>query len=446
MEEQQARKPPFSDEAEQGVLGSVLLDAVNTIPILRKKRVEYEDFYIPRHGTIYLAIMEVAQKNGVADVLLVGEHLKAQGNLDGIGGIVTLDRLLDNTPTIAHCAHYVDIIREKSDRRKAIKIATQVVGASYNEEIAICDTIASAQNKFFNAARIEMSGTTNEQAIIQVYDEYKAAQRGEVVGLPCFLNGVGHRLGRFKEGKPYYVGAGPGSGKSSFGANQGADWIWRHIPTAIWSGEMTHGEFISLMMAHRAGVSKFGLEQGACKTNTKLDLWMAKGKEIVDGKTGKNKLPLYIEDRPMNIDELCVWARMMIQRYGIKALIIDYVQIIKAPVGFKGSDKQKHDIIAESLRDLAKDTGLTILCLSQLTKEGLGRLQNGIPPNQMDLKGTGAYNESAYGIFLLYFLDDQWHCDLAKNRGGLKGDIIVEFDGGTQTFSDLRRQPQQEEF
>ena len=442
------RTVPYSIDAEEGVLGSILLDSVNTLEILRVKKVDSEDFFLQKHRLIYDAIMAISQRNGVADALLVGNYLRENKRIEEVGGDVGIHKILDKVTTIAHCSHYIDILKQKSDRRKIINIGTSIVGLAYQEDIDIKETISKAQIDFFDAARIETSGMSNNDAILNMYDEYKRAEKKDPIGLPCFLGCVNDKLGRFRPGKPYYIAAPPGGGKSTWAANQVAQWIsgsepmhdGRKVPTAVWSGEMDHGEFISLIISHMARISKFGLTMGG-SGGYKLNQWMAKAKTIVDADTGKNLLPLYIEDRMLTIDDLCIWARMMQQRFGIEALVIDYVQIIRPPMGFKGTEKQAYDYIANSLRDLAKETGLTLLILSQLTKAGLERDE----PQPQDLYGTGMFEQTAYGIFLIYKLDEQWYCNIGKNRGGLRGKVEIDFSMPIQTFNDPKKETTQGE-
>lgn len=448
------RQVPYSEEAERGVLGSILLDAVMVLNMVKEQHITAEDFYAPAHALIFDAMLETERKasGGIVDVLTVSETLKKKGSLEKVGGTAYLDKTISDTPTVHHAMSYIEIMKLKAKRRRVIKTSMEAMSLAYDEESNIEDVIISAQTSFFEEASETEAKMTNEDAIWKCYDEFKAAKEGKPIGLPCYLPAVNRMLGNYRPGKVHFIGAAPGFGKTTYGCNQAKFWAMglfdmnpdpvtgpNRIPVGFASLEMDHSEILGNIIAEHADVSVFSMKTGAKEQKMKqggdnrerLTKFVDAAKEFVDADTHKDIVPIYVNDKLMNIDQLCSWARLMIFKHGIKALLIDYLQLMKEPYGFKGNRKEEVDSINGKLVSLAKDTGLTVLVTSQIT---VAARRDKRRPNCSDLKDSGSISESAYTAMLIYEWEDQMYCGIDKNRGGLKGEVAVMFEGGRQRF------------
>lgn len=447
------RIAPYSEEAEKGVLGSILLDSVRVLNIVREEHVVAEDFYVPAHSMIFDAILKTERtgRGGVVDALTVSDTLKKSSSLEKVGGESYLSSLIESTPTAHHVGSYLDIVKDKAKRRRVIVTAMTAERLAYDESSNIVDVIIDAQTTFFAEASQEESNITNADAILQCYDEYKAAKSGNPVGLPSYIMSVNRKLGNYKPGKIHFIGAPPGQGKTTYICNQAKYWAMglhdtyrgienpEKVEVAIASIEMDHAEILGNIIAEHADVSVFSLKTGAKEgiikqgedNRDRLTKFMDAAKEFVDADTLEDLVPIRLNDKLMNIDQLCAWARLMVFKHGTKALFIDYLQLLKEPYGFRGSRKEEIDSICGKLVKLGKDTGLIILVTSQLT---LMARRDNRKPNMSDLKESGAISEAAYTVMLIYKWEDHHYCGIDKNRGGLTGEVQVQFEGARQRF------------
>ena len=450
---ERGRVIPHSSEAECGVLGSILINPVRILNLIREQKMSVEDFYIPAHNLIFNAILETERnaRGNVVDTLTVAETLKTRNELEKVGGEMYLDKLVDGTPTAAHAGHYIEIVKGKSKRRRLINLAQAAERRAYDEKDDVTDAITEAQASLFEETALEEVKMTTADAIFACYDEYKAASLGKPTGLPCYLPEVNRFLGNFKDGKVHYVAAPPSRGKTTFLNNQAKHWTMslcpkqkKAIPTGYVSLEMTYEEIIGNIVAEHADVSVFSLKTGAIDHRgytPRIDKFMEAAKDFIHEKTNADKLPLYINDKMMNIDQICSWARLMVTKHGIKSLCIDYLQLIKEAPGFRGSRKEEVDSICMKLVKLGKDTGLTIVVASQLTV--MSRRENR-KPRASDLKESGAIEESAYSIMLIYEWEESVWVSIDKNRGGLRREIEVKHEGHRQRFRTMVEAPQEE--
>jgi len=447
------RQAPYSEDAEKGVLGSILLDAVRVLNIVREEHITAEDFYVPANNLIFQAILETERsaRGGVVDALTVGDTLTKSGNLEKAGGGRYLNCLIDDTPTSHHVGSYVDIVKDKAKRRRVIRTSQEAALQAYDEESNIVDVIIDVQTTFFAEASQEDTTITNADAILQCYDEYKAAKNGHPVGLPSYIPSVNAKLGNYKPGKVHFVAAPPGKGKTTYICNQAKYWCMglhelykgndnpEKVEVAIASIEMDHAEILGNIIAEHADVSVFslktGMKEGVIKqgedNRDRITKFMDAAKEFVDAETLEDLLPLRLNDKLMNIDQLVAWARLMVFKHGTKALFIDYLQLLKEPYGFKGNRKEEIDSINGKLVKLGKDTNLIIMVTSQLT---LAARRDKRKPNMSDLKESGSISESAYTVMLIYKWEDNMYCGVDKNRGGLTGEVPVQFQGSRQRF------------
>lgn len=438
------RVPPYSDEAEAGTLGTILLDCNAVLGTCYEKHVTPESFYVPGNRKIYEAMLALDAAGKPSDIVTVTEYLKNAGTIDKIGGPVKLEAIMEGAITTAHAEYYIDIVQTAAKRREVITIARDAEQMAYDSSVPIEEMLSTIQTQILGASDILEGPQTNEQALLECHDTWTAASAGIMPGLPCFLSPVNEILGSFKFGKSYFVGAAPSMGKSTFLANQATFWATappmfaEPVPTAVYSAEMEHAEFLANIVCEMADVSRFALDHNrpepkmreGADNRPRLEKVMDKMAVLVDPESGANRVPLYINDRVMNTDELAAWARLMVKRHGIKALLIDYAQIIEPPPRIRGTERERIAYVATALARLAKQLHIVLVTASQLS----GDAADGSRPQAKDLFGSKALQQAAYGIVMIYHDESGDWVEVQKNRGGLTGPKQVTFRKPRQRF------------
>lgn len=425
---------PRSEEAEKAILGCMMLDMQRTFDVCIERGVTDQSFWLPAHKVIFQEIMDMINKGKAVDVTTVASSLKAKSLIDRVGGDTYLCELVDAVGTTAHLEYYAVELKERHLRREIIEKAKEMAEQAFDDyEIDSRTLLDQRLTEIFHIAQVTHSSKTNKEAIDSKFEEWEQALNGNIPGLPCFLDDVAQDLGFFRFGKPYFIGASPGMGKSTWVSNQFSYWAVDHnIPVAIASLEMEHEEWLGRAIAERADVSSFSLDTGwdrDCRGGWRLEKVQEAKQIFVDDK-GQMKVPMYISERNMNVDEFCMWARLMVHKYGVQAIALDYIQILETPKDFKGNEKEYLTQAANKIRALAKELKIVIIIASQLSGDGA----DGGRPNPKNLFGARALQQAAYGIIMLYMEDDQTYVDIQKNRGGLTGRSAVTFQKNRQRW------------
>lgn len=432
------RVPPYSEEAEIGVLGSIIFDGNKVMPLCLEKRLNAgEFFYVPAHRIVFEAMLELTRRGRPVDVVTVTGLLKDTNQLDRVGGAIFLERLIDQSYTSANVESYIETVLKKAKRRELITRARDIEADAFSEEEDLTDVLTKAQNSMFAAGEIQEGPSTNVDVLNDVIDRSVLAAQGTSPGLPFFLPGLNRILGCFLYGKPYFIGATPGAGKSTILGNMFKYWAKDlKIPCWINSIEMDHGEFLSRIVAEDCDISTFAMMTGMGGKESAMKR-VAKFSEgcqtFVDPETGEMKVPLWIDDRQMDIDELRATARIMVRKYGIKAIGVDYLQILKAPSHVRGTRREQIIYVCDGLRQMAKELRVVLCVLSQLTKDGREERK----PRASDMKEATEIHDMAYGVLMLYDWEGKTICEIQKNKCGLVGEREVEFVKARQRFVEV---------
>lgn len=442
-----SRRLPNDKDAEKCVLGSAMLDPIKVLHHAHQKGLRPDDFYVPAHRTIYDGLLRMQRRGRPIDVQTLTTELTKSGDLEEAGGALYLDQCIDKTATPAHAEYYIDIVCEKAKRRDLIHTCMDAASRAYDEEFEVDDLCAKAQTGIVKAGRVRDTTTTNAQAIAANLERWEAASNGKPYGLEFYLASVRHLTGRLRPGKPYFFGAAPGAGKSTILLNQFTRWALDGIPVAVNSIEMDHEECVARVIGDLARVSVFALDHGYKDKEgeaPRLHKAYAAATRIVDPQTGRNLIPLWINDRNMDVDSLWAWARFMSYRHGIQALGVDYLQILRPPASFKGTRREGVIHVLMSLAEMAKELKLVLFVLSQLR----GDARHERRPRSSDLKESSDIEDVAEMVVMLYkWINDdkesenhgeeEFLFDVQKNRRGLLGDVPVFFNGPEQRIEDL---------
>lgn len=457
--ERRGRQLPYSEEAEIGLLGSAMVDPVRVLHLCMRSQISPSDFYLEPHRSVYDAMLELQRRGRPVDIVCVSDELKSQGKLEGVGGALFLDSLVDRTPTAAHAEYYAEVVRKKAERRLIIHTCWDGQAKAYDEEADADEVLRALQSKLFRISRMAEGPSRNVDAIRENMARWEEARKGRPYGLDCYLQSVRHIVGRYRPGKPYFTGATPGAGKSTTLLNQFGYWAFDGVPVAINSIEMNHAECIARVICERASVSLFALDHGLPERENEkprlVKAWEAALK-IVDPETGAERIPLWINDRNMDVDSLWAWSRFMVQRHNIEAVGVDYLQILNPPKSHRGSRREGVIYVLQALREMAKELNIIVMVLSQLSKEGRGERR----PRPSDMKESSDIEDIAEQIVMLYewpryeknketgkmqpMIDTEtgetvkeFIFDVQKNRRGLLGEVPVFFNKAEHRIEDI---------
>lgn len=455
MENKKARMMPHNIEAEQAVLGCNLIDNDIAVNILSK--LKPEDFYTTAHQTIYEAMISVFSKNTPIDYVTIMDQLESTGGLDAVGGIDYLVSLTNIVPSAANYNHYVEIVKKDSLLRKLIKASEEIVQKSY--EGSDQDVLNFAEQRIFDIAQKEESSSLVQVAtpvanVIEKLDEI-ARNKGQISGVPTGFKCLDNLTNGLHAGELIIIAARPGVGKTSFAMN-----IVNHAAVecgkvcAVFSLEMPNEQIAQRSMFSISGVDMSKGLKGTMSKDEYKAIWAA-GKKLSDAK-------LYVDDTssvtPVEIIGKC---RRLKREVGLDLIMIDYLQLMNGMGKYKDSSRQLE--ITELTRNLkiaAKELGVPILLLSQLSRASEGRKDH--KPILSDLRESGSIEQDADIVMFLHnpekynditvSAEEVGLVDLiiAKHRNGSTDDLKLRWIGENTTFKDVdykpeRKQPQNDE-
>ena len=416
------RIPPNDPEAEQAVLGSMLVDKDAVLTVL--EILKAEDFYRNEHAEIYGAILDLYEASKPIDLLTLKEQLRVRGKYDVVNGFEYLASLTNPMYSIANVEDYANIVWEKSILRKLIKASNKISKESYE---ALDDATAiteRAEKEIFNIVQRKSSSyALIKDVLIDTFNnlEELATREEGVIGIPSGFIDLDNRTLGFMPGQLIIVAARPAMGKSAFALNILANAAIRAKKSVVYfSLEMSKEELTSRVLASEAMVDSQKIRSGKLEDEDWISLTNASGtlseaKIILDDTSGFTPIELRAKCRKLKME------------HDIGLVVIDYLQLMDAS---KVSASRQADIseISRSLKVLAREIGVPIIALSQLSRAPEQRPDH--RPMLSDLRESGSIEQDADMVMFLY-RDDYYNPDtdkkniaeviLAKNRAGSTG-------------------------
>jgi replicative DNA helicase len=436
--------PPHSVEAEQSVLGGLMLDN-NSWDKVADQLVE-SDFYRRDHQLIFRAIADLFERSLPVDVVTLAEYHDKRGELDQVGELAYLGTLARNTPSAANIAAYAAIVRERSVLRQLISVGTNISNTAFNPEgLSSEDMLDKAEQLVFEIAE---KGANRGGGFIQVKDVLgKVVDRidtlfendSPVTGLSTGFTDFDTQTSGLQPADLIIVAGRPSMGKTTFSMNL-AEYaaIKSHEPVAVFSMEMPADALAMRMLSSLGQINQQRLRTGKLNDDDWPRLTSAIGL--------LNEAPMFIDDTPaLSPTELWARARRLKREHGLSLIVIDYIQLMQGNGGGKSENRASEiSEISRSLKALAKELNVPVIALSQLNRSLEQRPNK--RPVMSDLRESGAIEQDADLIVFIY-RDEVYNPDspdkgkaeiiIGKQRNGPIGTVALTFQGKYTRFENF---------
>ena len=441
------RLPPHSLEAEQGVLGSLLLDPNQGIGwCVEKFKGGATVFYDLKHQVLYEALVTMYDQKEAIDLITLTQKLKDENQLENVGGAAYISTLATSVPSAANLPYYIEIVREKNLLRKMLRTCSEVVGRVYEHEGEVDGLIDEVERDILKISeeRVDTASSSMKELVhkaITTIEEYHQRQ-GMLTGLSTGFPDLDKMTTGLHPGEMVVIAARPSMGKTSLAMNMAeAVAIDQKIPVGVFSLEMTADSLVLRMLCSRARVNLRNIRDGFLAERDFPRLTGAAGKLAGS--------PLFIDDTPgLSILQLRARARRMAQQHNIKLIVIDYLQLLHSTSRRAENRQQEIADISNGVKALAKELSIPVIVLSQLNRE-LEKDKNR-KPRLSDLRESGSIEQDADLVALLYkaaVSDDEdagtpqveqesvpVNLLIAKQRNGPTGDVPLTFLKGFTRF------------
>jgi replicative DNA helicase len=423
------RLPPQNIEAEEAVLGALLIDpdAIIRLATILKP----EDFYREKHGWIYDVALSLHERREPIDFLTVCDELDRRQQLDQVGGPAFITTLINAVPTSIHADYYARIVERTATRRRLIDAAGQIAGLAYQEADDVEEVVDRAEQILFGVSerRISRELVPIKQILSEYYDriEYLTLHRGEMIGIPTGFTDIDKLLGGLQRSDLVILAARPSVGKTSLAlsiAHNAAKKYRQRV--AVFSLEMASEQVVQRLISAETGIDSQRLRRG----------------EIAEGEWGRfmkatsdlAETYLFIDDTPgISALELRSKARRLHAEVGIDLITVDYLQLMRGD--FRSENRvQEISSISRALKALARELNLPILALSQLSRGVESRTDK--RPILSDLRESGALEQDADVVIFIY-RDELYNENterkniadiiVAKHRNGPTGTVALFF-------------------
>lgn len=432
---------PQNTEAEQAVLGAILLDSDALITAM--ERVATEDFYRPSHQRIYETMLELSDENEPIDLITLTARLQDKGVLEDIGGVSYLSDLASAVPTSANIDYYAQIVEEKSMLRRLIRAATQIVSNGYASSDDVGAMLSEAEARIFEISqRRATSGFVSiRDVLMEVFEKVEIlySNKGGNTGIPSGFPDLDKMTAGFQRSDLIIVAARPSVGKTAFALNIAQNVGVRAKETvAIFSLEMGAAQLVQRMICAEANVDATRLRSGNLESEDWEKLTMAIG--------SLSEANIYIDDSPaVTVADIRAKCRRLKQERGLGMILIDYLQLIHGRG--KGDNRQQEvSEISRTLKQIARELNVPVIALSQLSR-GVEQRQDK-RPMMSDLRESGSIEQDADIVSFLY-RDDYYDKEsekkniieiiIAKQRNGPVGTVELVFLKNYNKFVPLNR-------
>lgn len=451
------RLPPHSLEAEMSLLGSILIDPKmlsDVLALIRKP----EEFYSEAHAAIFRSAVEVFDRFNSGDLVQIVESIKDKGQLELIGGAEYLVKLAESVPSAVNAPHYARIVAEKAKLRKLIDAAGTILYDAYHTgELGpdgAREVLDKAEMAVFEIAQQQQIADPQQlKDLLQLEIDRIESQEGKgISGVPTGYIDLDDLLRGMQPGELVIVAARPSMGKTALALNiaeQMASGVTTGgyssapNPVALFSLEMSKSAVTQRLISARSGIPSQNLRGGHKLSDREYRKLLSACDELA-------KAPMFVDDTPnMTVLALRARARRLVAQHGVKAIMIDYLQLLTSPGAARESRQVEVSAISRNIKALARELNVPVVCLSQLNRASEQR--EGNKPRMSDLRESGSIEQDADVVILLHredyyhTQDPDWGLDnpdkmgvaeliIAKQRNGPTGVVKLAWDSATTRF------------
>jgi replicative DNA helicase len=432
--------PPQNLEAEQSVLGAVLLSDTALPALIIDERLQPEDFYRESHGTVFQAMLDLHAVGEPVDALTLVEHLKQSGQLDQVGGRAAVDLLAGSVPAVGNVRQYARIVRENAMLRRLLHASYEIQARVHSHEAPPRELVDLAEQ-----AILEVAHEDRRKDFRAIHDllsteldklEKLSAEGQAITGTPSGFDDLDNITGGFQPGNLIVLAARPGMGKSSLAAN-----FAEHAAlsgdqaVALFSLEMSEGELAQRFIASQASVKGDDLRKGKVPNSRWAKILAASNRLAASS--------LFVDDSSdLSVLDLRAKVRRLAQQQaeGLSLVVVDYLQLMRA-AGVSDNRAEQVGQISRGLKTLARELEVPVIALSQLNRGVEQRADK--RPMLSDLRESGAIEQDADLVMFIYrdeYYDDDSEDDgiaevhIAKHRNGGLGTVKLTFQGEYPRF------------
>lgn len=432
------RLPPHNIEAEQSVLGSLLIDRDAIIRVA--STLKPDDFYHGANGTIYQAIVDLYNRREPTDFITLTDELQRRERLDTVGGVAYLSSLLNVVPTAVHVEYYGKIVERTATLRRIIDAGAQIVSIGYRDGIDVEDALDASERAIFDVS--QRRSTRDFQSIADVLERffndigYLQQNRGALVGVPTGFTDLDKMTGGLQKSDLIIIAARPSVGKTAFALGMAYGAAVQHAKTVgLFSIEMSAEQLVQRLLATETGVDSQRLRLGQIDDHE----WDRMSRAF--GRLSEAKI--YIDDTAgLSVMELRSKARRLQAEQGLDLLVIDYLQLMTG----RRSENRVQEIseISRGLKGIARELNIPVIALSQLSRAVESRSDH--RPMLSDLRESGSIEQDADIVMFIYrdeLYDENSDAKgiaeilIAKHRNGPVGKVQLRFFNKTARFADL---------
>ena len=445
---EKGKLPPQAIDLEEVVLGAMMIDKKGVDEVI--DILSPDAFYKDAHKFIFEAIFKLFENSEPVDLLTVSSQLKKDEKLDIVGGDFYLISLTQRVSSSAHIEFHARIILQKFIQRSLIKISNEIIEDAYDETKDVFDLLDNAEAKLYEVTQgnVKKSTETAQSLVIQAKKKIEEISNKEgLSGIPSGFDKLDKLTSGWQPSDLVIVAARPGMGKTAFTLSMARNIaVNNNQPVAFFSLEMSSVQLITRLISSETGLSSEKLRTGRLEKHE----WEQLNVKV----KALEKAPLFIDDTPsLSIFDLRAKARRLSSQYGIKLIVIDYLQLMTAGGSQKGGNREQEiSTISRNLKALAKELDVPVIALSQLSRavETRGGSKR---PILSDLRESGAIEQDADIVSFIYrpeyYKIDEWDDDertptegqaefiVAKHRNGGLDSIRMKFIGHLGKFDNL---------
>ena len=426
--------PAHSPEAEQGVLGCLLIDS-NLIHDLASKNVTPDWFYVHANRIVFDAIRILIERRTPIDLITLGQHLQVHQQLEGIGGHAYLSAAIDSVPSAANLPYYVEILKEKTAERRITAACAAITQDSRAGIPPSLDRIEAALADARSVGASNSGGMTTAKSAFLKFGAWiqdRINNVGNISGVPTGITRLDHMLDGIQFSEMTLFAARPSVGKTALGCCVTAAAVDAGIPTLFVTAEMSDKMIMRRLVSNRGSVPMDALKKGTLNEREYQQCAIA-GRALSDS-------PLFFEEQigGDTIGRLIASIRFAVSRHAVRFVVIDYLQKYK---GDSKREKKTEELgeVCEKLQKLTRETGISILALAQLNRENEKDKKTRVP-KLTDLGDSKELENHADAVVLIHrdrASSGEAELIVAKQRDGECGSVKVHFDGKFCRFANL---------